>query len=199
MPLNMPEPPGRMREETRAKLGRVAGVRGMGLPALGAAAPENVEVSTPHQVFTMGLDDVEAGGGLERARPGGWRFLLESGGEVIASAETAETPEGARPPTFNEGPYVGATATAVKAARALPQLATARFELRLLRIPALYLMALWLHSPTTDLLIPLAPSPIGSEGKVVPPPVFFRELAAHARTRGASEPSQGAGQPRPNR
>lgn len=70
MPLNMPEPPGRMREETRAKLGRVAGVRGMGLPALGAAAPENVEVSTPHQVFTMGLDDVEAGGGLERARPG---------------------------------------------------------------------------------------------------------------------------------
>ncbi|MBB5824967.1 hypothetical protein [Micromonospora carbonacea] len=170
----------------------------MGLPALGAAAPEDVQVSTPHQVFTMGLDDVEAGGGLDRARPGGWRFLLESGGEVIASAESTETPDGSRPPSFNEGPYVRATATAVRAARALPQLATAGFELRLLRIPALYLMALWLHSPNTDLLIPLAPSPIGNEGRVVLPPVFFRELSGHARDRRTGEPGQGADQPQPN-
>lgn len=194
MPLNMPEPPGRIREETRSKLGHVARAGGGGPKLLGEVAPEDVEVSTPHQVFVLGPDDIEADGGLERAQPVGWRFLLESGGNVIAGAEVSETPERTFPPSFYRSSSVGATATAIKAARALPQLEAAGFDLRLLRIPELYQMALWLHSPHTDLLIPLAPSPIGNEGKITPPSVFFRELIAAAREyRARRVPSPGDG------
>ena len=54
-------------------------------------------------------------------------------------------------------------------------------QLRLLRIPALYMMALWLHAPATDLLVPLAPSPIGKEGTPVPVPELFADLAELAQ------------------
>jgi hypothetical protein len=43
------------------------------------------------------------------------------------------------------------------------------------------MMALWLHSPAKDLLVPLAPSPIGKEGKPVPATEFFADLAELAR------------------
>ena len=33
------------------------------------------------------------------------------------------------------------------------------YELRLLRIPAVYAVALWLHAPDGDLLIPVSPAP----------------------------------------
>ncbi|MGJ6969436.1 hypothetical protein ACSDR0_46880 [Streptosporangium sp. G11] len=188
MPLNTPEPPGRIRDETRSQLGQIARASGDGPKLLGEIAPDDVEVSTPHRVYALLVRDIEAGGGLEAAQPVGWRFLLESGGNVLAGAEVSETPERTFPPTFYRGSSVGATATAVKAARALPQLQLAKFDLRLLRIPELYQMALWLHAPNTDLLIPLAPSPIGREGQVTPSPVFFRELAAHAQDYRAHQP-----------
>jgi len=181
MPLNMPDPPGRIRDKARATLGAVAGDLGVGLRGLRAARGEDLELSTPHQVFVMDPDDAEAGGGLARARPVGWRFLVESGGEVLASAESADQLEGPGSPSFAEGQAVTSTATAVRAAQALPQVAKGGFELRLLRIPAMYLTALWLHASHADLLIPLDPSPIGDEGKVVPPTVFFRKLADLAR------------------
>ncbi|MFC7713593.1 hypothetical protein [Nonomuraea recticatena] len=188
MPLNTPEPPGRIRDETRSHLGQIARASGDGPKLLGEIALDDVEVSTPHQVFALLVRDIEAGAGLETAQPVGWRFLLESGGNVLAGAEVSETPERTFPPTFYRSSSVGATATAVKAARALPQLQLARFDLRLLRIPELYQIALWLHSPNTDLLIPLTPSPIGREGQVTPPPVFFRELTTRARDYRARQP-----------
>ncbi|NBE81538.1 hypothetical protein [Micromonospora rubida] len=101
----------------------------------------------------------------------------------MASAETEVNPDGTQEvASFTEGPFVAATDLAVKAARKLPQLAAIGFELRLLRVPARYLMALWLHSPAADLLVPLPPSPIGKEGEPVLPAVFFSDLAGLAAT-----------------
>ncbi len=144
-------------------------------------AADDLELSTPHQVFVMSPDAAEAGAGLDQARSVGWRFLVESGGEVIASAESPELPEGTGAPSFSEGQVVTSTASAVKAAQASAQVAKGGFELRLLQIPTMYLTALWLHSPNADPLIPLERSPIGDEGTVVPPPVSFRKLTEFAR------------------
>jgi hypothetical protein len=201
MPLNMPDPPGRIKDETRAKLGGIARAGGGGPKLLGDVDPEDVDVSTPHQVFVLGPDDIEDDGALQRAQPVGWRFLLESGGNVIAGAEVSETPERTFPPSFYRSSSVGATATAINTARALPQLEAAGFDLRLLRIPELYQVALWLHSPHTDLLIPLAPSPIGNEGKITPPSVFFRELIAKVheyKARRVPSPGDGPRTPQPS-
>jgi hypothetical protein len=144
----------------------------------------------------MSMEDVTAGGGLDRAKPVGWRFLVQSGGRTVASAETTRGPDGGGGGSgsdevshFNEGPFVAATEKALASVRGLTQVQAAGFDVRLLRIPAVYMMALWLHSPATDLLVPMAPSPIGKEGKPVAPAEFFAELGEVARAAAPPEPA----------
>ncbi|MFD7846832.1 hypothetical protein ACFV4K_28365 [Nocardia sp. NPDC059764] len=147
--------------------------------ALKGARKENLDLSTPHEVFTMGLDDLAAAG-LDHAQPVGWRYLVTDGTQIIASAETA--PDGTQEVSqFTEGPFALGTDNKAQTLRELPQLEKKGYELRLLRIPALYVTALWLHSPTDDLLVPLEPSPIGKEGKPVPTADFLAELSDLAR------------------
>jgi len=181
MPLNVPGPPSGLPDQVMSRLHAFADGAHFSTPALGAARKEDLTLSTPHQIFSLGLDDITSGGGLDRARPGGWRFLIEEGGRPIASADTSLLPDGTHEVTqTTEGPFVAATDEAVKAVRNLPELAADHFELRLLRVPALYVWALWLHSPATDLLVPIAPSPIRKEGKPMLAAEFFADLSALA-------------------
>ena len=196
MPMHVPDPPRDVHDAVTSTLRHFADRSHFSTDALRRASPDQLDVSTPHQVFTIGLDDLVAGRGLDSARPVGWRYLVEESGQPIATAETAVAPDGTEVMSqFTEGPYVDATANAVKAARALPQLEAAGYDLRLLRIPALYLMALWLHSPHNDLLIPLAPSPIGREGQITPVPELMSELARQARAAARQGPPAGHGAP----
>ena len=183
MPLHIPDPPPDVPDKVKSKLRAFADGSKFSTKALRGARKDQLDVSTPHQVFTIGLDDITSGGGLDRAHLVGWRYLVEDSGQLIASAETTLAPDGTHEVSqFTEGPFVAATDKAVKAVRKLPQLEAAGFELRLLRIPALYVMALWLHAPATDLLVPLAPSPIGKEGKPMPAAEFFADLSELAST-----------------
>jgi len=190
MPMHLPEPPHGVADEVRSKVHKFADEGKFTSKALHGAEKERLDVSTPHQVFTMGLDDVLAGGGVDRAEPAGWRYLIEEGGQPIASAETSAGPDGTQEVSrFVEGPFVAATDKALKIIRKLPKLEAAGFDLRLLRIPAVYQMALWLHSAEEDLLVPLEPSSIGKEGKAMPADEFFGDLAELARaTSFRSEP-----------
>ncbi|GIG68812.1 hypothetical protein [Phytomonospora endophytica] len=194
MPLHLPEPPQVVPDKIRSKLHEFADGSKFSTKALRGPRKGQLDVSTPHRVFTMGLEDVAAGAGLERARPGGWRYLVEDGGQLVASAEATVTDDGDfELAQFTEGPFVAATDKAVKAVRKLPQLAAAGFELRLLRIPALYMMALWLHAAAADLLVPLAPSPIGKDGKPMPASEFFDDLAEEVRPAGQTGPPEAQG------
>jgi hypothetical protein len=182
MPLHLPDAPSDTPDRVMSKLHAFADAGKFTTKALRGARKDHLALSAPHQVFTMGLDDITSGAGLDRARPVGWRFLIEEDGKLIASAETTPAPDGTHEVShFNEGPFEAATDNAMKAVRKLPQLQAVDYELRLLRIPALYMMALWLHAPATDLLVPLSPSPIGKEGKPVPATQFFTDLAELAR------------------
>jgi hypothetical protein len=121
----------------------------------------------------MGLDDLVAGRGLAAARPTGWLYLVQEGDKVLASAEAVRTGTGDDHvfSAFNEGRFVASTADAIRTARGLPEVRQDGFELRLLRVPGLYVTALWLHKAqgTGDLLIPLAPSPVDARaGQPVP-------------------------------
>jgi hypothetical protein len=177
MPLHLPDPPVGVPDKVKSKLHAFADDGKFSTKALRGARRDRLDLSTPHQVFTMGLEDITSGGGLDSAKPVGWRYLVEDGGQLVASAETAQTPDGTQEVSqFTEGPFVAETDKAVKAVRKLPQLVAAGFELRLLRIHSLYVMALWLHSPATDLLVPLAPSPFRKEGKPMPASEFFADL-----------------------
>jgi hypothetical protein len=78
------------------------------------------------------------------------------------------TPDGWAFSHFFEGPYVTSTERALHQAEALPQ----PYQARLLSLPGLYMLTLWLHGDLTadgaeghpadtDLLVPLAPAPPG--------------------------------------
>ena len=123
MPMHLPEAPSGVSDKIKSKLHAFADGSHFSTKALRNARKDQLDLSTPHQIFTMGLDDVSSGGGLDRAQPTGWRYLIEDGGQLIASAETTLAPDGTQEVSqFTEGPFVAATDKAVKALRKLPEL-----------------------------------------------------------------------------
>lgn len=163
------------------------------LPSLrGATGP--LALSQPHQVFTLGLSDLLAGNGLNTMRPTGWRYLIQDGDNALAAAEAVSTGAGDEHvfSTFNEGPFVASTAAALKSVQGLPQVAAGSFEPRLLHVPAIHAMGLWLHNAEAgnDLVVPLAPSPIDSPaGQAIPIAQYLQEVAAKAAAVASVGPS----------
>jgi hypothetical protein len=148
-------------------------------------ATGTLQLAEPQQVFTLDLSDLVAGKGLDVAKPTGWRYLVQEGDNVLASAETVVGPRGEQVfSAFNEGRFVDSSAKAMRAVREFPEAAQGGFELRLLNVPGLYVLALWFHEAQGrgDLLQPLAPSPVETPGdKPAPAAVLLKELAAKAR------------------
>src|SRR5205814_7734225 len=62
---------------------------------------------------------------------------------------------------LTHGPFTGATVEALHAAERMPKVAAADYDMRLLKIPAVYLAALWLHADNDDILIPMGNPPAG--------------------------------------
>ncbi|NJQ01553.1 hypothetical protein [Streptomyces zingiberis] len=163
MPLLSSPAPGPARASALAALGSPAAARAV-TPALrvhpGPLAPES-----PLPVHVMeGINEPDG----PRVRLTGWRFLIRGGGRTVAAVETAHTPDGWVSSRFFGGPYLSSTEHALRQADALP----VPHQPRLLSVPELYMLTLWLHGDTTadpatgrpdpeDLLIPLAPAPPG--------------------------------------
>ncbi|RMI41232.1 hypothetical protein [Streptomyces triticirhizae] len=102
------------------------------------------------------------------ARLTGWRYLLAQDGLSVGTAECQVTADGWAFSHFGEGPYIASTERALR----LAEEQRARYQPRLLSVPELYMLTLWLYpdeaadpaegSPSgDDLLIPLAPAPPG--------------------------------------
>ena len=98
----------------------------------------------------------------------GWRFLLSRGQRAVSAAETMLTADGWAFSHFSEGPYIASTEHALRQAESL----ASDYQPRLLSVPRLYMLTLWLHSDVSapavsgrpgaaDLLVPLAPAPPG--------------------------------------
>ncbi|GAA3369010.1 hypothetical protein GCM10020367_09660 [Streptomyces sannanensis] len=165
MPLHVPPAPAPALRSILTALGSPTAVREARTPALRATqGPLTPELPLPVHV----LDTVVRCGSTPRTRLAGWRFLIHSGERAVAAGETMLTADGWAFSHFFEGPYIGSTERAVRQAESL----TTGFQPRLLSIPELYMLTLWLHADTatdaadgtpapTDLLVPLAPAPPG--------------------------------------
>ena len=164
MALQHPEPSQLVAEAVRSQLNRLSGTPPEDLHALRGSVPTELSMEAPHEVYTLGLDQLASDSGLASARAGGWRYLLQQGDQTVASAQTTVDETGAPVfALFNSGPFVQSTADALgqaeriagEAARAEP------LEPRLLHVPALHAMALWLHGDgdSTDVVLPLSPAP----------------------------------------
>jgi hypothetical protein len=175
VPIETPQPPEDAVKAVRASIARRA-PRRRGLRARGPAA----SVSAPQRVFTVGLDSLAGDSRIEdTARAPGWRFLVEEEREPVAAAEVHDETGATVPAQVTEGQFVRSTAAGLRAAEAHPAVGEASFELRTLRVPALNLVALWLHSAEAeDLFVPLEPAPAPFEADRTYPEREFARLSA---------------------
>ncbi|GCD98801.1 hypothetical protein [Embleya hyalina] len=158
MVLRVPEAPESARRAARAVLDSRES-----LPADCRTDQAALTAGFPHRVFEIDLLDLVSERGVRSARQVGWRWLMWSGDTVVGGIEVRTGPTGHGVGRFVEGPFTVATAPAAAAARALPQTLLRRDEARLLNVPGMYMVALWLADEAggVDLLIPLAPAPCG--------------------------------------
>ncbi|GGY49555.1 hypothetical protein ACFRMO_34615 [Streptomyces anulatus] len=165
MPLHVPPAPAPALRSVLAALGSPTAVRGPRTSALRSVqGPLSPELPLPVHV----LDRIAPARTAPLTRLAAWRFLIRSEGRAVAAADTVLTPDGWTFSHFFEGPYLASTELAVRQAEAS---ATA-CQARLLSIPELYMLTLWLHGDTeadpaggvlapADVLVPLAPAPPG--------------------------------------
>ncbi|WP_405187564.1 hypothetical protein [Streptomyces anulatus] len=165
MPLHVLPAPAPALRSVLAALGSPTAVRGPRTSALRSVqGPLSPELPLPVHV----LDRIAPAGTAPLTRLAAWRFLIRSEGRAVAAADTVLTPDGWTFSHFFEGPYLASTELAVRQAEAS---ATA-CQARLLSIPELYMLTLWLHGDTeadpadgvlapADVLVPLAPAPPG--------------------------------------
>ena len=164
MPLDHAIPSQHVADTIRARLESFAGTPDGELHALAGLVPADLSLEAPHEVYTLGLDQLASVRSLDVIQAGGWRYLLQRGDNAVASAQTVTDAVGTHVfAEFNSGPFVASTAEALSQARQMigDTGTDASVEPRLLHVPALHAMALWLHSADsgTDVVIPLKPVP----------------------------------------
>jgi hypothetical protein len=164
MPLHVPPAPAPALRSVLTALGSPTAVREAPTPALRSAE----EPATPELPLPVHVLEHLTPEGISATRLAGWRFLIRCGDRAVAAAETRLTPDGWAFSHFFEGPYVASTERALRQAESLSQ----PYQPRLLSMPSLYMLTLWLHGDlsddgagghpaATDLLVPLAPAPPG--------------------------------------
>lgn len=165
MPLHVIPAPAPALRSVLAALGSPTAVREARTPSLrDAQGPTRPELPLPVHV----LDRMTPLDGAPRTRLAGWRFLIRCGERALAAGDTMLTPDGWAFSHFFEGPYITSTECALRQAEALPT----PYQPRLLSVPELYMLTLWLHTDldadpgegtplARDLLVPLAPAPPG--------------------------------------
>ncbi|SCK52389.1 hypothetical protein H181DRAFT_04779 [Streptomyces sp. WMMB 714] len=171
MPLHLPPAPPAALRSVLAALGSPAAHGQGGGPAAPEGPRSRLQPELPLPLHELASFTPAAGSSATRLT--GWRFLLRdpeapSGTSAPAAAESVLTPDGWAFAYFCGGPYVAATRQALEQAESLDD----ELQPRLLSVPQLYMLTLWLHGDTaaepaegtplpSDVLIPLAPAPPG--------------------------------------
>ncbi|MFJ8210579.1 hypothetical protein [Streptomyces sp. NPDC096033] len=164
MAIHYVSPPEEARQIALAGLQHLAkfaqDARAVDLLALQA---DNLQISVPHTTHLVELDDLVARRPLADRAVTGWRYLASRASRVLASSEVSAGADG-RPSgldQINMGPYVESTAQALADLSENDEVQAGDFELRILKIPALCTVILWLSPPEgeTNLFVPLIPTP----------------------------------------
>src|SRR5215469_13404266 len=156
MPVTFQQPSSQVAEQTRTALQNMARQKQFRIAPLASATPAQISLTSPHAVYNIDLDDILSNNPLSTARFTAWRFIVAG---TIAALQNL-----AADPTFAKGDWEG----------------------RLLRIPALFVMAIWAHGKNTgeDMLRPIAPAPSFLDvNKTYTWPQFREALATPAREK----------------
>jgi hypothetical protein len=165
MPITLPQAPANGENIVSENLGGLLATQAAGVAAvLKSVRSEELSIAGPHQSYVVALQDIAEGRILSAARPIAWRYLIVQGNDAVAEVELNADEKVAKELDFlglHESPFANATLEALRLAEELPQAKKQDYELRYLKIPAVYLAAIWLHNESDDILIPLFPTPKG--------------------------------------
>jgi hypothetical protein len=189
MPLQVSKPAVAAEKAVCSMLGRIIAPETDYVSALQSAAPTSLAISTPHRLAFLALDRIRAGMSLRSAaQKKGWRFFVHRGDKIVATINSTVNSKGRHVfSNITEGPFVLGTAEAIKRAERLESVQKGHFEIVLLQVPAIHIVALWLINleDDADLIIPISPTPRGvrayravSTAKFI---VKIANLAAHKR------------------
>jgi len=119
-----------------------------------------LDVGQPHQVYYISPNSLVSERSLASAQVVAWRNVQQAfGGSVAAEVDIVLDKTNAKVTSINQGPYSSAPVEQIEALRQREHSEDEDFEIRILRIPEVYLVALWLHSLKSDIIIPVAPTP----------------------------------------
>ncbi len=115
-----------------------------------------------HQLFVLGLKDVANNGGIDAAKPAGWRFFAGDGpGKTLLGTVTLKANVW-RMTAGYYGDRVWTTLAATSTLNQLTELEGGNYELRVLAVPGLNLEVFWLantEEKEADLVVPIPPMP----------------------------------------
>jgi len=181
MSLHIEKPPPTAYKMIADAIKRMSIAGGTAARAVNVSDPSRLNAATPHKVFVLDADDIVNGRMLDVAQLVAWRFLLLDNQTPIAAVELSCDGKGnnLKFASVNVGPFVVGTRAAILQAEGLDVVNEGEYDLRALRAPSVYVMAIWLkdRQGTKDLLIPITPS-----NQAVAP------VSAMASTLGVSAP-----------
>lgn len=143
-------------------------------------------IAAPHKRYTITVKEALTGE-LDRASFSGWRFIILDGVKPIATV-SLRVDRKTRKLLFSHfgyGPFVRNTVKGILRAEKLDD---ADYELRLLTIAGLNIVALWLAGKKEDYLMPIPPThrllkPFSMQS----PAVFFERIRTAAKARLEAE------------
>lgn len=132
-------------------------------PDPGIEGARKLEVAQPQEIYVSTTDALLRGLLLKEASPSAWQYMLIADNEPAGVAEVSKGPDDDVPRSFDivhSAEYAAAMNETVTLAEALP----GQYKFRILRVPNVYLLAVWLSSPGGELLLPVRPVPTNLEG-----------------------------------
>jgi hypothetical protein len=182
MPLYVPDPPAQGMDIIRDALSSAAAQPSVAASVVAEAGPQNLTTAAPHQVYFVGLSDLAEGRLLSAAQLKGWHYIIFEGDRTLATAELRiGDGDALHFSNVNRGPFAASIVEGVGRVESLDEVRDDDFELRVLDIPGLYVVALWLHGPR-EIIVPLPPAPEALE-----PFGRYEENAIIERLRGRAE------------
>jgi hypothetical protein len=185
MPITFPKPSDNVMDIVNAGTNLSRSVIPMGKQDL---TDDNI----PQRVYTIGLEEIAAGAGLEQAKMCGWRVFHheDSGASVEIYSDDSETKYEFG--GINRGPFVQGLRNALQEVSSHARFKEQEYELNILKIPALYIMSFWMRHQNSkeDVIIPIAPThPRLEPNREYSPEEFFADLQDDAKTRLAFDDS----------
>ena len=163
-----------------------------------AAAPPEAKLSdnaVPAPVHVVGLDALAAGGDARQAPLAVWTYLLHDGGNAVPASLADIDAQTMKLAAVTEGDHVRALGANMRAAEAGAADGGQDYDVAVIRVPALYLSAVWLkgRGGAADVIIPGASpkSPL-TAGQRYSPDEFNTALkAVAAKELQETDPKKG--------